>query len=110
MAAAELPENAVVRISPGTFDPAQFDEVQAMSVATSRYLVPAIKNLPGLISYYAGISRDGSMVHVSVWESEEHAQQMSRLKEMIVDARGDAERAGVTFGAPIINYPIDWEI
>jgi hypothetical protein len=32
---------------------------------------------------------------------------MSRLKEMIVDARGDAERAGVTF-IPIINYPIDW--
>jgi hypothetical protein len=48
-------------------------------------------------------------VHVSIWESDEHAQQMSRLKEMIVDARSEAERAGVTF-TPIINYPVDWTI
>ncbi len=65
--------------------------------------------LPGLIGYYAGASPDGSMVHVSVWESDEKAQQMSRLKEMIVDARAAAEKAGVTF-LPIVNYPIDWAI
>jgi hypothetical protein len=35
--------------------------------------------------------------------------QMSRLKEMIVDVRQDAEKAGVTF-LPIVNYPIDWTI
>jgi hypothetical protein len=34
---------------------------------------------------------------------------MSRLKEMIVDARQDAEKAGATF-VPIVNYPIDWTI
>lgn len=49
------------------------------------------------------------MVHVSVWDSEEHAEQMSRLKEMIVDARHDAEAVGVTF-IPIVNYPIFWTI
>ena len=80
-----------------------------MSVAIGRYLIPAIKKLPGLISYYAGASPEGSMVHVSIWESDEHAQQMSRLKEMIVDARQDAEKAGATF-IPIVNYPIDWTI
>jgi hypothetical protein len=32
---------------------------------------------------------------------------MGRLKEMIVDARKDAEAVGVEF-APIINYPISW--
>jgi hypothetical protein len=42
----------------------------------------------------AGGSPDGSMVHVSIWDSEEHAGQMRRLKEMIVDARNDAEKAG----------------
>jgi hypothetical protein len=47
---------------------------------------------------------------VRIWESDEHAQQMSRLKEMIVDARSENERAGVTFPTPIINYPIDWAI
>jgi N-acetyl-gamma-glutamylphosphate reductase len=46
---------------------------------------------------------------VSIWESDEHSQQLSRLKEMIVDARQDAEKAGVTF-IPIVNYPIGWTI
>ena len=105
----EIPPTAVVRVSRGNFDPARFAEVQAMSVAISRYLMPAIKQLPGLISYYAGASPDGSMVHVSIWESDPHAEQMSRLKEMIVDARRDGEAAGVTF-TPIVNYPIDWII
>jgi hypothetical protein len=38
--------------------------------------------------------------------SDEHAQQMSRLKEMIVDTRQAYEKAGVTF-TPIVNYPVD---
>ena len=109
MTADPIPPTAVVRVSRGNFDPARFAEVQAMTAATGRYLIPAIKQLPGLISYYAGASPDGSMVHVSIWESEEKAQQMSRLKEMIVDARQDADKAGVTF-IPIVNYPIDWTI
>jgi hypothetical protein len=104
-----LPGTAVVRVSRGSFDPARFAEVQAMTVATGRYLIPAITKLPGLISYYAGASPDGSVVHVSVWESEEKAQQMGRLKEMIVDARAEAEQAGVAF-IPIVNYPVDWAI
>jgi len=105
----QLPDTAVVRISRGNFDPARFDEVQAAIASTSRYLIPAIKQLPGLISYYAVSSPDGSTVHVSIWESDEHAQQMGRLKEMIVDARGEFEQVGVTF-TPIINYPVDWTI
>ena len=100
---------AVVRVSHASFDPARFAEVHEMTVATSRYLIPAITKLPGLISYYAGASPDGSVVHVSIWESDEHARQLSRLKEMIVDARREAEEAGVTFD-PIVNYPIDWTI
>jgi len=109
MATAPLPEGAVVRVSRGTFDPARFAEVQAMTIATGRYLVPAISRLPGLISYYAGASPDGSVIHVSIWDSGEHASQMGRLKEMIVDARTDADKAGVSF-IPIVNYPVDWVI
>ncbi len=109
MTTTPLPGTAVVRVSRGSFDPARFAEVHATTIATSRYLIPAISKLPGLIRYYAAASPDGSMVHVSIWESDEHAQQMSRLKEMIVDARDDAEKAGVTF-IPIVNYPIDWAV
>ncbi len=105
----ELPPTAVIRVSRGNFDPARFEEVDRMSKDIGKYLIPAIQRLPGLLSYYAGASPDGSMVHVSIWDSEEHAQQMSRLKEMIVDARRDSENVGVTF-IPIVNYPISWTI
>lgn len=107
--ASKAPGKAVVRVSRGNFDPARLAEVRAMTATTGGYLIPAIKQLPGLISYYAGTSPEGSMVHVSIWESHETAQQMGRLKEMIVDARRDAEEAGVTF-IPIVNYTIDWTV
>ncbi|NUR61798.1 MAG: hypothetical protein HOV87_24525 [Catenulispora sp.] len=104
-----FPATAVVRISRGTFDPARFPEVREVTATTSEYLIPAIKELPGLIDYRAGTSPDGSVVHVSLWESDERAEQMSRLKEMIVDTRQAYVKVGVTF-TPIVNYPIDWTI
>jgi hypothetical protein len=104
-----IPPTAVVRVSRGSFDPARFAEVREMSLATSRFLIPAIEKLPGLIRYYAATSPEGVTVHVSIWESDEHAEQLSRLREMIVDARREAEAVGVTFD-PIINHPVDWTI
>lgn len=62
-----------------------------------------------LIHFYAAVSPKGSAVHVSVWDSDEHAAQLDRLKEMAVDARVEAEAVGVTF-TPIVNYPINWTI
>lgn len=109
MPQASLPPSAVVRVSRGNFDPARFAEVDQMTRATGRYLIPAIQRLDGLIGYYAGASEHGSMVHVSVWRSHEDAEQMGRLKEMIVDARGDADAVGVSF-IPIVNYPVAWSI
>jgi hypothetical protein len=104
-----IPPTAVVRVSPATFDPARFAEVQEMTMRTGEYLIPAIKALPGLISYYAATSPDGNVIHVSIWDTEEHARQLSSLKEMVVLARAEAENAGCTFGS-ITNYPIDWVI
>jgi hypothetical protein len=43
---------------------------------------------------------------VSIWESAQAADQMSRLKEMIVDARAAGEAASVTFH-PIVNHHLD---
>jgi hypothetical protein len=80
-----------------------------MARDTGTYLVPAISRLSGLGGYFAGASPSGSMVHVSLWESDADAQQMGKLKEMIVNARRDAEAAGVEF-TPIVNYPIAWRI
>jgi hypothetical protein len=104
-----LPATAFFRISPGSFDPGRFAEVDAMNKKTSEYLIPAVKQLPGLIHFYASVSPKGSAVHVSVWDCEEHAKQLDHLKEMAVVARGEAEAVGVTFH-PIINYPVSWTI
>jgi len=104
-----LPATAFVRVSRATFEPNRFGEVDAMNTKTSEYLIPAIRRLPGLIHFYAGVSPKGSAVQVSVWDSEGHAAQLDRLKEMIVDARREAEACGVTFH-PIVNYPINWTI
>ena len=104
-----LPATAVVRVSRGTFDRSRFAEVDAMNMRISKYLTPAIGQLPGLIHWYAGVSPEGSIVNVSVWDTDEHAEQMGRLKEMVVDARAEGEAAGVTFH-PIVDYPINWTI
>jgi hypothetical protein len=104
-----LPATAFFRISPASFDPSRFAEVDAMNKRTSQYLIPAVKQLPGLIHFYASVSPEGSAAHVSVWDSEEHAKQLDHLKEMVVVARGEAEAVGVRFH-PIINYPVSWTI
>ena len=104
-----LPATAVVRVSRASFDPSRFAEVDAMNKKTSEYLIPAIKRLPGLIHFYSGVSPEGSIVQVSVWDSDERASQLDHLTEMIVTARGEAEAVGVTF-TPIVNYPIGWTI
>ncbi|GAA1965316.1 hypothetical protein [Catenulispora subtropica] len=110
MATEQLPATAVIRISQAVFDHAQFPDVREMSLTTSDFLIPAVKELPGLISFYAGVSPEGSVVNVSIWDSEEHAKQLDTLTAMVVDARQAAEKAGATFVRPIINYPIDWTI
>jgi hypothetical protein len=104
-----LPATAVVRVSRGSFDPSRFAEVDAVNNKVSEYLIPAIRQLPGLIHWYAGVSPEGSIVNASVWDSDEHAAQMGQLKEMTVDARGEMEAVGVTF-TPIVNYPVNWTI
>jgi hypothetical protein len=104
-----LPATAVIRVSRGNFDPGRLAEVSAVNTRTSEYLIPAIERLPGLMHWYAGISPDGSIVNVSVWDTDEHASQMNQLTEMTVDARGEMAAAGVTF-TPIINYPVSWTI
>ena len=104
-----LPGTAVTRVSRGSFDPGRFAEVDAMNKKVSEYLIPAIQRLPGLLHYYVGLWPEGSIVHASVWDSDEHAAQMGQLKEMTDTARREAEAVGVMF-TPMINYPITWTI
>jgi hypothetical protein len=109
MAQSHVPPAAVVRVSIGSFDPARFAEIERMRHETGAYLAPAIARLEGLLGYYAGTSREGSIVDVSIWETDGAARQMGELKEMVVDARAAADALGVTF-IPIINHPLSWHV
>jgi hypothetical protein len=90
--------------------PSRSAEVDALDRKQAEYLIPAIERLPGLIHWYTGVSPDGSMAAVSIWDSEEHAKQMDTLKEMVVVARGEVEALVGTFTGSIVNYPIAWTI
>ena len=109
MASPVIPAGGVVRVSRAEFDPERLLEVQQMLRDTSTYLRPAIERLHGLLGYYAGASPSGSIVAVSMWDSEAHASQMGSLQAMTVDARRDAEAVGVSVPT-IVNHSIAWQI
>jgi hypothetical protein len=104
-----FPTGGVIRVSRAEFDPGRLSEVERMLRDTATYLFPAIKALDGLRGYYAGASPEGSIVAVSLWDSDAHAKQMGSLTAMTVDARRDAEAVGVSV-PKIVNYPIVWHI
>jgi quinol monooxygenase YgiN len=108
-ATAPPPAAAVLRLSRGTFDPARHAEVAAMIDRTAAYLVPAIRALPGLLSYHAATSPAGWTVQVSVWTSAEAGSAMSRLPEMRDRALAEALALGIAF-EPIVQVPIQWSV
>ena len=59
-----------VRITRGTTDPAQAAEVESISAE----LAAAFAELPGFLSYQAGLDRrTGAIVSITTWESEKAA-------------------------------------
>ncbi|GAB2508432.1 hypothetical protein [Nocardia heshunensis] len=108
-----LPATAVVRVGRVTFDPSLYDAVVEADKKTAEYLIPAIQSLPGLLHWFAGVSPDGSLSQISVWDSQEHASQMDDLKEMRIRARDEFRAIGVTFTAETAtyaHYPLTWTI
>ena len=105
-----LPATAVVRVALLSFEPTLITPVDALNTKQADYLIPAIEQLPGLIHWYAGVSPDGTMAAISVWDSEDHAKQMDDLKEMVVTARGEVAALAGAYTGSIVNYPISWNI
>ena len=59
---------------------------------------------------YTGVSPEGTMAAISVWDSEDHAKQMDHLEEMVVTARGEVAALVGAYTGSIVNYPISWNI
>jgi quinol monooxygenase YgiN len=99
-----------VRISKGRYRPELHTEVTVRLKQSAVTLVPAIKALPGCLSYYAGSDEtSNTMINVSVWDSVEHAQAMGSLPEMAALAK-EFIALGVEFERPIVNYPVLWSL
>jgi quinol monooxygenase YgiN len=100
----------IVRISKGSYPPAKHAEFTVRMTEASKKLIPAIKALPGCLSYYAATDEMSStMVNVSVWDTLEHAQAMATLPEMGALAK-EFVALGAEFERPIVNYPALWQI
>lgn len=100
----------IVRISKGRYRPDLHAEVTSRMNAASDSLVPAIRALPGCVSYYVATEEATcTIVNVSVWDSLEHAQAMATLPEMGQLAK-EFIALGVEFERPIVNYPVLWQL
>jgi quinol monooxygenase YgiN len=100
----------IVRISKGSYPPSRHAEFTARMAEAGAILLPAIKKLPGCLSYYAATDEASStMVNVSVWDTLEHAQAMATLPEMGALAK-EFIALGAEFERPIINYPALWHL
>ena len=100
----------IVRISKGKYPLAHHSEVTQRLEESAKTLVPAIRQLPGCVSYFVGSeASSATMVNVSVWDTLEHANAMSSLAPMLALAKEFIE-LGVEFERPIINYPVLWQM
>lgn len=99
----------VLRISRGHFAPEIYEEVRRLIEASAGPLLPALKQLRGLIYYHAAVDLvTSTVVNVSVWTDFEAARQMDTLAPMLAQ-RPILEKAGVQFDR-IANYEPLWKI
>ena len=100
----------VVRISRGSFKPENFEQVKARLDASQTALVRPIRELNGLLHYYAAIDPiSNTIVNVSIWETLSDARQMETLTPMLALA-AEFIQLGVSFERPISNYETLWTI
>jgi hypothetical protein len=100
----------VVRLSRGSFDPANFMEVRRRLEDADQVLVPAIQRMRGCLHHWAGVDPiSNTMINVSVWASLEDAKHMETLAPMRALAE-EFVRLGVMFERPIANYETVWSV
>jgi len=104
------PEQSIVRISIGYFQPEHTEKVQSMLKGEFKeLLIPSIQKLKGNLGYYVGIDKGKQAItNVSFWQTKEDALQMATLKEML-DMRTTFEALGLKF-IEITNHEVLWNV
>lgn len=106
---AQNAASPVVRVSRGRFAPERLAEVTRLMNESATPLVPAIRQLRGLLYYHAGVDTvTNTVVNVSIWTDLDAARQMDTLAPMLAQ-RPILEAAGVQFDG-IANYLPAWKI
>lgn len=94
----------VLRISRAKFDAKDFEKFRTMLIESQARLEPALRKLPGLIRFYAGIDAEtNTMINVSEWQSLAEAKALDALPEMLAEAKSFIA-AGISFERPQTNY------
>ncbi|MBM3620305.1 MAG: hypothetical protein FJX20_06415 [Alphaproteobacteria bacterium] len=100
----------IVRVSILRCQPDQFTMFHSMMTEAESVLVPGIRAMNGLISYWAGADEaTASLTNVSVWRTLADAKQMDRFQPMLDLGKRFAEK-GAMFERPIMNYAALWQI
>jgi hypothetical protein len=99
-----------VRVSVLRCHPQQFAELKQMMAESIAVLEPGIRQMRGLVHFYAGADEAGnSLTNVSVWRTLEDAKQLDTFQPML-DLGKVFTAEGATFERPIMNYASLWEI
>jgi hypothetical protein len=88
----------------------QFAELKQMMADSIAVLEPGIRQMRGLIRFYAGEDEAvNSLTNVSVWRTLEDAKQLDTFQPML-DLGKVFVAKGATFERPIMNYASLWEV
>lgn len=101
---------STVRVSVIRCQPKQFAELKRMMAESFAVLEPGIRQMRGLIQFYAGEDKAASaLINVSVWRTLEDAKQLDTFQPML-DLGKEFVSKGAMFERPIMNHNALWEI
>ena len=99
--------STVVRVSILNIPQDRIEEA-ARAMSSAERELAGIRKLVGLRMYFAGVDRARSqLTNVSIWDSTEHAEQMSNFQPMLDLGKRFAAQ-GATFLRPIPNFECLW--
>lgn len=96
-----------IRCARGRFSADRYEAVAKRLDDVQKKLAPAIRTVPGLIDYYAGIDRaSNTTMSVSIWDTAEHATALETLPAAVT-ARNALAKEGVEWD-DFATFTVSW--